>query len=250
MTVAGVISKLEQRVEAHRHHDVVGHRQQRPHGHPPLEPDRDVGGDDREEGDQGGAGLAGDLRSPRRADGGDAHVVAGDAGQLGQGVAHAVHRLGPLDVGPHPDRVAAECLDLGVGRAGAPQSVADLRHRHCWCRDLPGGSPLELDAQIDAPHGEAGETHHHRGERAEQGPPPEPREVDLLLSPVRGGQPAQGQACHDVAPGCRIPGRAREAGIPNRPGWAYRPEPRDMRPINGPMKKYVATRSRIVASPR
>ncbi|MPM19013.1 hypothetical protein SDC9_65431 [bioreactor metagenome] len=142
---------------------VVQHRDDRGHRHPPVaEVDRDDQPHQDEEHHQGDGRLLGDLFAPGGADQAVGDLIGGDAGPVRQGAADLGHLSAGERAGLHVDRVGADRRhdDVGHLRQAGPGDhalgVGDGGGGH-RVRDAEVGPAAELDAEVEPAHQQAGD---------------------------------------------------------------------------------------------
>ena len=212
----------------------MGHGHEGTHGHFPFEPHGDVARDDDEEPEKRIAGLARDLIAPRRTNCGHADIGDVDRRELGEGRRHRGHLLLRIEVGPDPDRIGTEGLDLATFGAGAAEGIPGVSDRHARSRQFPRRAAFKLDPEVEATEHERADTDENEHGRADEGLAPHRREVEVMLVAKE-----HAERLHEAPPVVAGSGAASRAfGMPYVLGFRARSISKLARMrIAGPMKK-------------
>ena len=99
-----------------------------------------------------------DLIAPRRTNCGHADIGDVDRRELGEGGRHCGNFLLRIEVGPDPDRIGTEGLDLATLGSGAAEGIASVSDRHARSGHFPRRAALELDPEVEATEHERADT--------------------------------------------------------------------------------------------
>ena len=212
----------------------MGHGHERAHGHLPFEPHGDVPSDDDEEPEERVAGLARNLIAPRRTDRSHADIGDVDRREFGEGRRHRSNLFLRVEVGPDPNRIGTERLDLATFGAGAAEGITGVGDGHAGRGHFPRRAALELNPEVEATEHERANTDENEHSRADESLAPHRREVEVVLVAKE-----HAERLHEAPPVVAGSGTASRAfGIPYVLGFRARSISRLARMrIAGPMKK-------------